>query len=368
MRVVPKVSSSPSRSSLLGDADAVDPGAVGRAEVDDHEPVAVGPDLGVAAADVRVGQDDGRTRAAGRCVTTCSPSDDPLAGRAARATRRRAALALAHPARRSGTRPVRIGSSSTPARPRPGPRNRSPRRGRARGRRRTAPGPACRAISANWSMVLVAERRTVKALGTMVRPRTSTERLSSISRTSRRPSSTGAGRCGRRGRTRPRPYAPSRRSNPCRPIGPQVYRLPPMRWAPGRRLSLPLPRSLGRVAELADAQDSGSCVRKDVGVQVPPRPLTCRCRVPVLMAVAAACRALDEAQRQAEPLLEGARRRAGGARASAPSATRRGGGDEEWRRCSETPPYALDAALAKVEILERDAAPHPSVRTNHVKP
>jgi hypothetical protein len=26
------------------------------------------------------------------------------------------------------------------------------------------------------------------------------------------------------------------------------------------------------VAELADAQDSGSCVRKDVGVQVPPRP------------------------------------------------------------------------------------------------
>ena len=32
--------------------------------------------------------------------------------------------------------------------------------------------------------------------------------------------------------------------------------------------------SLGRVAELADAQDSGSCVRKDVGVQVPPRPPT----------------------------------------------------------------------------------------------
>ena len=32
--------------------------------------------------------------------------------------------------------------------------------------------------------------------------------------------------------------------------------------------------SLGRVAELADAQDSGSCVRKDVGVQVPPRPRT----------------------------------------------------------------------------------------------
>ena len=36
----------------------------------------------------------------------------------------------------------------------------------------------------------------------------------------------------------------------------------------------------GRVAELADAQDSGSCVRKDVGVQLPPRPppLTCEVR------------------------------------------------------------------------------------------
>jgi hypothetical protein len=30
------------------------------------------------------------------------------------------------------------------------------------------------------------------------------------------------------------------------------------------------------VAELADAQASGACVRKDVGVQVPPRPQTDR--------------------------------------------------------------------------------------------
>jgi hypothetical protein len=42
----------------------------------------------------------------------------------------------------------------------------------------------------------------------------------------------------------------------------------------GFRPSGSLYRSLGRVAELADAQDSGSCVRKDVGVQVPPRPPT----------------------------------------------------------------------------------------------
>src|SRR5579864_4722551 len=43
---------------------------------------------------------------------------------------------------------------------------------------------------------------------------------------------------------------------------------------PSGSLSRP---SLGRVAELADAQDSGSCVRKDVGVQVPPRPPTEAC-------------------------------------------------------------------------------------------
>lgn len=35
----------------------------------------------------------------------------------------------------------------------------------------------------------------------------------------------------------------------------------------GSRVSSPL----ARVAELADAQDSGSCARKGVGVQVPPR-------------------------------------------------------------------------------------------------
>jgi hypothetical protein len=34
------------------------------------------------------------------------------------------------------------------------------------------------------------------------------------------------------------------------------------------------------VAELADAQDSGSCVRKDMGVQVPPRPLRVPDRTP----------------------------------------------------------------------------------------
>src|SRR5580698_11237001 len=50
-------------------------------------------------------------------------------------------------------------------------------------------------------------------------------------------------------------------------------RLRPPRLQGGRPIrSAIVTRSLGRVAELADAQDSGSCVRKDVGVQVPPRP------------------------------------------------------------------------------------------------
>ncbi len=36
-------------------------------------------------------------------------------------------------------------------------------------------------------------------------------------------------------------------------------------------MPLPFPTLHARVAELADAQDSGSCVRKDVRVQIPPR-------------------------------------------------------------------------------------------------
>ena len=35
---------------------------------------------------------------------------------------------------------------------------------------------------------------------------------------------------------------------------------------------VPLGDHSGEWRNLADAQDSGSCVRKDVGVQVPPRP------------------------------------------------------------------------------------------------
>ena len=57
------------------------------------------------------------------------------------------------------------------------------------------------------------------------------------------------------------------------PGSPVDRRTAGLRIPPGRS-SGSLYRSLGRVAELADAQDSGSCVRKDVGVQVPPRPLT----------------------------------------------------------------------------------------------
>ena len=74
MRVLPKVSSSPSAQHALVDPHAVDLGAVGRAEVDEHEAVALGADLGVVAADVGVGEHDVATRAGGRCVMTCSAS------------------------------------------------------------------------------------------------------------------------------------------------------------------------------------------------------------------------------------------------------------------------------------------------------
>ena len=40
-----------------------------------------------------------------------------------------------------------------------------------------------------------------------------------------------------------------------------------------QRASVTLSPHLARVAELADAQDSGSCDRKIVGVQLPPRAL-----------------------------------------------------------------------------------------------
>src|SRR5262249_26980959 len=49
-----------------------------------------------------------------------------------------------------------------------------------------------------------------------------------------------------------------------------------------RRGAATLAPSLGRVAELADAQASGACVRKDVGVQVPPRPPTPCVPMPLL--------------------------------------------------------------------------------------
>src|SRR5579863_1443307 len=62
------------------------------------------------------------------------------------------------------------------------------------------------------------------------------------------------------------PFRP--RQNACTSVPPQVGTLPMARDG-----SANLGRSLGRVAELADAQDSGSCVLTDVGVQVPPRPL-----------------------------------------------------------------------------------------------
>ncbi len=135
-----------------------------------------------------------------------------------------------------------------------------------------------------------AESVTAKALGAM-RPRTPTRRCRSISRVNRRPISTGW-RLLRNGLANvPSTRRSSRSSNCWSPMVSQ--RLPVRRaqegfrggltWSTSAQAQAPrrtfgvsaattVVRSPGRVAELADAQDSGSCVRKDVRVQVPPRP------------------------------------------------------------------------------------------------
>ena len=111
----------------------------------------------------------------------------------------------------------------------------------------------------------------MKALGTTVPPRTPTERLSSISRTSRRPSSTGRSPLLNARANAPSTRRSRRRSNPRIPI---VGRLSAtlVRAAATGGGALESSAPLGRVAELADALASGASVRKDVGVQVPPRP------------------------------------------------------------------------------------------------
>jgi hypothetical protein len=128
---------------------------------------------------------------------------------------------------------------------------------------------------------------TAKALGA-IKPRTPTRRWRSISRVSLRPISTGW-RLLRNGFANVPSTRRSRRSSNC--WSPMVSQRLPVQCAhqggsvrqtwSSRGLreesagaATTVVRSLGRVAELADAQDSGSCVRKDVGVQVPPRPHT----------------------------------------------------------------------------------------------
>ena len=100
-----------------------------------------------------------------------------------------------------------------------------------------------------------------------LRPLTSTERLSSISRTRRRPNSTGRSPDRNTRANVPSTMRSSRRSNP---FNATAGRLPVGASHPGE---LDSSSPLARVAELADALDSGSSVRKDVGVQVPPRAL-----------------------------------------------------------------------------------------------
>src|SRR5438309_9572578 len=58
-------------------------------------------------------------------------------------------------------------------------------------------------------------------------------------------------------------------------------RAPKLRITRARRSCLLAWTGHGRVAELADAQDSGSCPGNRVGVQLPPRPPTDLARPPV---------------------------------------------------------------------------------------
>ena len=117
----------------------------------------------------------------------------------------------------------------------------------------------------------------MKSLGTTVPPRTPTERLSSISRTSRRPELDGP----QPALERPGEHALHQALQPAfeppdshRRRG---YRPPAgTGWGAPRLGATRLPAPLGRVAELADALASGASVRKDVGVQVPPRPRSAR--------------------------------------------------------------------------------------------
>jgi hypothetical protein len=98
--------------------------------------------------------------------------------------------------------------------------------------------------------------------------------------------------------------------------------------------------------------------RRNLALHVP--------RVRAEDSVAAARRVLDKARREAEPLLEPLRAAEAEVRA-AEQAVREGkraiGETPRWRRRGmasllRDASDALDAALAKVEVLERDAAPH----------
>src|SRR5690606_33877636 len=81
-----------SQDALL-DTNTVDPRAVGRTEVDQQEAVAVGTDLGVVAADVRVGQHDVGVRSAADADRVLAERE-ALAGREHQAPRAGASRAL----------------------------------------------------------------------------------------------------------------------------------------------------------------------------------------------------------------------------------------------------------------------------------
>src|SRR5918996_5555026 len=119
------------------------------------------------------------------------------------------------------------------------------------------------------------------SLGTTVPPRTPIIRPVSRARAIFRPISTGSRPARKAFANVPATGRSSLRSKLWSPIGRQcngafaAFRLAPTPVTArgiGNLLGTLARSPDGRVAELADAQASGACVRKDVGVQVPPRP------------------------------------------------------------------------------------------------
>ena len=240
---------------------AVDHRAVQRAEVDEAVAVGLGADLGVAPGGEGVARRQGRSRRAAR-ARVCS--------RRARCGGRRAGRA-----RRPGRPAPSLIAAST---------SRSPRF-RVSSTSSTVTGPDEVVALVAGVLAGLLGQLALEDVGVVVEALDvlRAEAHDEVVGRDRPPARRSCGRRPSRGsaRVRSRP-AGDRCGRPCRRCPPPAARADAR--SPGlprsectERPSVDRVRAAtlshsGRVAELADAQASGACVRKDVGVQVPPRP------------------------------------------------------------------------------------------------